>query len=515
MKQTYNELKEAFEAYQQGTLTSDKLKPIAAPYGIYEQRNGLFMLRIRVTGGVIACEALKRIADLLEQEGGYAHLTSRQDIQIHDVPAEKAPRFIAFCDNLGLPFKGGGGNTYRNIVASAYSGVSADSLFDVYPYSLALNQALQASDKALQLPRKLKIGVFASDAERLTAAVQDIGFLAAQQGGKEGFTVYVGGGMGRDSTIGLKLFEFLLAEEIIRVAMAGMELFHDHGDRANRNQARIRFLLRRLGDEVFTKLFLEYYEQAKMRYPQLLRSQSPTQPTPSITTPLAPAHAALKGIETWQAIAVSPTRFGEDQVSVRLFVPYGDLCANELRQVADLALHCGLDALTLLPSQDLLMTSVHRSWLPAIYQVLSQQLAGIDLRLTSYKGHILACVGATVCKIGMVDSSAVADAIAKELDRYLPADTPEKVNLLRIVADEVRISGCPNACSGHPVARLGIGCVNQKIEGEIRPHAQLFCDAGVTNGQPRLAAASGGVDPIEAIVAQVIDQLTSWAHLTK
>jgi len=265
MKQAYKELKEAFEAYQQGTLTSEKLKPIVAPFGIYEQRNGLFMLRIRVTGGVIACSALKGIADLLEREGGTVHLTSRQDIQLHDVPAEKAARLVEACDLLGLPFKGGGGNTYRNILASARSGIAEEGLFDVYPYALLLNQTLQASEKSFQLPRKLKIGVFTSEQERLSAAVQDLGFLATRRAGQDGFTVYAGGGMGRDSAIGITLFDFLPVTEVLRVAVACMELFHDHGDRTNRNQARIRYLLKRLGQADFKKLFSDYYAEVQKR----------------------------------------------------------------------------------------------------------------------------------------------------------------------------------------------------------------------------------------------------------
>jgi sulfite reductase beta subunit-like hemoprotein len=515
MKQEYKELKEAFEAYQQGTLTSDKLKPIAAPFGIYEQRNGLFMLRIRVTGGVIACTALKGIADLLEREGGTVHLTSRQDIQLHDVPAEKAARLVEACDLLGLPFKGGGGNTYRNILASARSGIAQEGLFDVYPYALLLNQTLQSSEKSFRLPRKLKVGVFASEQERLSAAVQDLGFLAARRDGQEGFTVYAGGGMGRDSAVGMTLFDFLPLTEVLRVAVACMELFHDHGDRANRNQARIRYLLKRLGQEDFKKLFFEYYAEVQKRLPPL------TLPAPIVRVPASKnfsfSNDAMDSAsyETWKAIAIQPTRFGDDQVSVRLFVPYGNLKATELRVLADLAIQCGSEQVNLLTTQDLLIPIVHRSCLPQIFDVLKHELAGIDLLFNSYKGHLVTCVGATVCKIGMVDSSAVADAIAQALDRYLPANTPEKVNLLRLVANEVRISGCPNACSGHPMARLGIGCINQKVEGEIRPYAQLLTDAGVTNGQPHLSVPTGDLSTIEALVPNVVDLLKSWASLTK
>lgn len=512
MKQQYEALKEAFDAYVKGALTSEKLKPVTAPFGIYEQRNGLFMLRIRVTGGEVRCDRLKGLAELLEKEAGTIHLTSRQDIQVHDVPAEKAPAFVQACDALGLPFKGGGGNTYRNILASARSGVSEESPFDVYPYAFALNQAMQECEKAFTLPRKMKIGVFACAQEQLLAAVQDLGFLAARHDGQDGFSVYVGGGMGRDSAIGLRLFDFLPVGDVIRVAVACTELFHDHGDRANRNQARLRFLLKRIGQEAFTRLFFDYYEQVKTRIsPLLLQEQEPLLPRAG-RGPDLPSVEAQNDFALWRSIAVLPTRFGDDQVSVRLFVPYGNLRARHLRVLAGLALRCGSEVVRLLTSQDILLPRVHRSWLPAIFQCLRQELQDIDLTFQSYKGHLVTCVGATVCKIGMVDAPTVGDAITRELDRYLPADTPAKRNLLRIVADEVRISGCPNACSGHPLARLGIGCILQKEGSEIRPYAHVLVDAGVTQGAPHLATDETGERySIEVLVPKVVNRLKARA----
>ena len=514
MKQQYEELKQAFDDYAKGALTSEKLKPVTAPFGIYEQRNGKFMLRIRVTGGEIRCDRLKGLTDLLDKETGTIHLTSRQDIQVHDVPPEKAAAFVQACDELGLPFKGGGGNTYRNILASAHSGVSEDSSFDVYPYAFALNQTLQACEKAFKLPRKLKIGVFAGEQERLLAAVQDLGFLAARRDGQDGFVVYAGGGMGRDSAVGFKLFDFLPAGDVIRVAVACTELFHDHGDRANRNQARLRFLLKRIGQEAFTRLFFEYYEQVKAKTPPLLFQDQELLPPPAERAPDLPSVEAQDDFVLWRSIAVKPTRFGDDYVSVRLFVPYGNLSAGHLRQLADVSIRSGAKVVRLLTSQDLLIPVIHRSWLPAMYHFLRNELSDIDLTFQSYTGHLVTCVGATVCKIGMVDSPAVGDAITRELDRYLPADTPEKRNLLRIVSDEVRISGCPNACSGHPVARLGIGCILQKEGGEICPYGHVLVDAGVTHGAPHLATDETGERySLEVLVPKVVGMLRARAGL--
>jgi len=171
MNDDYLPLQDAFDRYMSGGLTDEALKPITAPFGIYQQRNEAFMVRVRITGGEIPCEKLARLADVLERTSGYAHLTSRQDIQLHDLPSERVMETVIASDAIGLPFKGGGGNTYRNTLVGADSGLSLETVFDVYPYATAVNRALQTCEKAYSLPRRLKIGFFASDRDLLGAVL--------------------------------------------------------------------------------------------------------------------------------------------------------------------------------------------------------------------------------------------------------------------------------------------------------------------------------------------------------
>ena len=144
---------------------------------------------------------------------------------------------------------------------------------------------------------------------------------------------------------------------------------------------------------------------------------------------------------------------------------------------------------------------------------LRGELGDLDLTFASYKGHLVTCVGSTVCKIGMVDSPAVAERLAVALDRHLPPDTHEKRALLRLVTDELRISGCPNACASHHTARLGIGCLNQKVEGEVQPFARLFTGAGVRDGVPRFSkeAEPARLIPVAELAETVIAELLKIA----
>ena len=515
MKDEYRELKEAFEGFVAGAVSAEALKPLAAPSGIYKQRNGLFMVRVRVNGGEIACMQLTGLADLLVKTGGYAHLTSRQDLQLHDLPAERVWEAVVASDRLGMPFKGGGGNTYRNTVVGADSGLSPDTVFDVYPYAHALNRALRRFEKAYALPRKFKVAFFASDRDLLRAAIHDLGFVARCVDGRRGFRVYAGGGLGRESATGVCLVDFLPAELVAHVAFALISLFYDHGDRENRHQARLRFLVKRLGVEAFMRLFWQYY--VAIDPPKL----SPLDTETSLPAEFAEARRRVDATRIegdaafarWKAIAVLPTRFGDAVKSIRLYVPYGHLNAAQLRRVAQLAEWSGSLFVRLLVTQDVLIPFVPETLLPGAYMRINEELGDIDLTFRSYKGHIVTCVGASVCKIGMVDAPAVGDMLAAKLDRYLPADTAQKLELLRLVADEVRISGCPNSCSGHPAARIGIGCINQKVDGLVQPFGRLLVGAGVADGVPQLSKEEDGgkLYPLEALIDAAVEKIRAVA----
>ncbi|MEI7899242.1 MAG: nitrite/sulfite reductase [bacterium] len=512
MKKKYSVLKEVFDGFLAGAVTPEVLKPVAAPFGIYQQRNGHFMLRVRVSGGEVTCEKLAGIADILDATGGHVHLTTRQDIQLHNVSAAQVLDAVVASDRLGLPFKGGGGNTYRNILVGSDSGLAADAVFDVYPYARALNRAMQKCEKAFALPRKFKIGIFASERDRLRAAVQDLGFIARQRDGQAGFSVFVAGGLGRESSVGFELVAFLPASQIVRATLALIAFYYDHGERANRHQARLRFLLKRLGAEAFQRLYLEYFAQTAasvvaIQAGDLLGALAQGLKRGRVVTP-------VEGFAWWEQIAVLPTRFGDTVKSVRLFVPYGNLDAEQLRKIAALAKDYGSPAVRLLVTQDILIPLVHGSALAGLYKRLRQELAGIDLTFGSYKGHLVTCVGASVCKIGIADSPAAGDAIAALLDRYLPPNTPEKLTLLKEVADNLRISGCLNACAGHPAAKIGIEC-SRRREGEVlKTVGVVFAGAGLgEHGEARLAERLPDEPvPLEQLGQKVMELVSQGAH---
>lgn len=497
----YLQLKTKIDEYLTGSITADQLKPFAAPFGIYEQRNGLFMVRIRISGGHISLQNLRDVAAIMEQNRiGSAHLSTRQDIQLHDVPAENIFSTMESCDLSGFPFKGGGGNTYRNILASADSGFGRDSVFDVMPYVDNLNSFLRKYEKAFGLPRKLKAGFFSNKSEILNAAVQDLGFAAKICGGRKGFKVYGGGGMGRESSLGVVLFDFLPDSEVLRCAAAMTDLFYDHGDRINRNQARIRYILKRLGEDEFKRLFNEYYAQTPVYASTLTAGVNYAHLAEKVKRAAAQP-ATESGYDSWKKYAVLTTNLGPDISSVRLYVPYGNLTAAQLVKLAGLGEKLNSVFFRLLPSQDILIPLAHASSLAEIYHSLLKDFSEIDLTLKSFKGHIVSCVGAGVCKIGILKSPEIADAVGAEMDKLLPVDSTEKVEILRTLTDQVRISGCPNSCAGHPAAKIGLQGQKKRI-GETAENVCLFF-AGLSTDENALRLSAPATENEYVKVADI------------
>ena len=473
-EECHAELKQAMPQYLAGGMSAGDLKHASAPLGIYQQRNDQFMVRVRITGGHLPVRDARTLGTIMVENGvGYAHVTTRQDIQLQDVPAERVLDVLAACSANGLPFRGGGGNTLRNTVVSAASGIAADGLFDVLPCAKSLNDIMFAWDQAFALPRKLKIGFFAAPAEELRAATQDLGFLARIVDGQMGFRVYGGGGMGRDSATGVLLFDFLPVGQVPRCALAMTELFSEHGDRANRNQARIRFIVQRLGADGFRQLFQEYYARQDLAVADFPAWRLDVAGEAAALPSLPPAPEAA-GCAAWMARAASPTRFGKDVASVRVFLPGGNLSAEQLVSLAGISEQCGCSFLRLAATQDVLLPLVRRDSLPGVHARLREAFPKTDVLLESFVGHVVTCIGATVCKIGVLDPSPVGAAVASRLDRLF-AETPGLDPALRVRAlDGIRISGCPNTCSAHAAARIGMQGQKAKIDGVLQPVYKVF-----------------------------------------
>ena len=453
--QTYHEpLVKAWTDYVAGRIDAKTLKSHSAGFGIYQQRDGRTMMRIRRVGGFVTTRDLHVICEILKAHpGAYAHLTTRRDVQLHGIPAEAVTATLETCERRGFPFRGGGGDTFRNVLTSVYSGLHPDSVFDVTPYAQALSEEFATFDRAYALPRKLKIAFADRPADAALALTNDLGFIAKIVDGERVFETYLGGGIGFKPRLGFKLFDALPAPDCVRAARALTALFDEHGCRTNRAHARIRFLRDDLGDAGFADLFKTYFD----REPPVTNFRIDAQYPPAAVR--IPFPASFPDVQTaapddWRALAVTPLAHG--LAAVRLFVPFGNFTVQELWRLLVLLEYHSVGRLEILPSLDLGIV-VAACQLDGVYAVLDAfSTNNRDYCARSFVGNIRTCVGCTVCTSGVTDAPAIGRAVADYFDaRYAVRDTPEKIAVARALLNDVRISGCPNSCTCQQLAAFG------------------------------------------------------------
>ncbi len=485
MQNFHKNLVAAWTDYVAGSIDAQTLKGHSAGFGIYQQRDDKTMMRIRRIGGHLTLDDLQNIANILRShKGDFAHLTTRQDVQLHGIPAAEVTATLEDCENTGFRFRGGGGDTFRNTLVSSYSGLHEDSVFDVVPYAKALSDAFYEFDLAYGLPRKLKIGFADRPADAVIAQSNDLGFLAKIVDGKHVFETYLGGGIGFKPQLGIKLFDALPAEDCIRVAMALTALFNDKGCRTNRAHARIRFMREDFGDDGLVKLFHEYLAQIPANAPKA-NCVSPS----SINIPNFPDNAPpAEGFETWKSLAVTP--LANNLAAVRLFVPFGNFTADELDAFVKAMKPFGTMRFEVLPSLDLGLV-VPSSQLAGVYNILVTLEK--DLTAKSFVGNIRTCIGCKVCKSGVTDAPEIGRKVAEYFDaKYRPLDSDEKIAVAKALLNDVRISGCPNSCTNHPLAKFGFA--GRKLNGN---DAETSFTSGSTN-PPQLGAVDSSVTPVAA-----------------
>lgn len=473
LKEALDDLRRRADALAAGRLSDAQFKAYRVPMGVYEQREkGTFMLRCCFPGGVIPPRQMRTLAAVSRKYGnGVLHATTRQSMQIHGVPGK------SICDALeelyegGVSTKGTGGNTVRNITACPLAGVCPDEVFDVTPHALRLAERLLSDKLSFELPRKYKIALSGCGKDCAGAVVNDVGFIAKRRGEKPGFAVYAGGGMGSHSSTGRLLEEFVPVEEAPAVAESMKRVFDRQGNRRNRHQARLRFLVKKLG-----------FERVRALYAQERRSL-PADPSPPPESPAGPSRAIPppaatrpEGMDRWQRWHVTAQK-QESYFVARIPLLLGDIEAAKLDELADLVAAHGEGALRMTHSQNAQLRWVHAGELGRVYSELTRLgLTGLPPALAD----LTVCAGAATCQEGVCRSRGLAKAIVRELEAR--GFAPERLGSLRF-----NINGCPHACGRHPVAELGLFGGVRRVAGRLVPHYTVQLGGNLAEGTARLA----------------------------
>jgi len=444
------------------------------PMGVYEQRTaGEFMVRIRIGAGLVLPFQLERIAQLSKKYGNaILHVTTRQDIQIHEVNIEDTPDVLEALLEVGLSSRGGGGNTVRNVTACPEAGVCQKEEFDVAPFAIATAEYLLQDRGSFNLPRKYKIVFSGCSQDCALACVADLGFFAHKKDGGKGFAVYAAGGLGSNPAVAVKIEDFIKADEVFEAAEAIKRLFDKHGDRTNKHKARLRYVLARLGDDEFTKLYQKERDTIKA---DGLPFETPNTRDVSADYPAA-----------------------EGSTTVRIWLKNGDIPADDLVKVGQIAAQYGQGLVRTTQLQDLLITGVPAEDVDKVNSELKN--LSIDV-FNDGSPKVVTCTGAATCKLGLCLSRGLSDAISNKLSWIGLSETV------------IRISGCPNSCGHHSIADIGFQGKAKRVNGKLMPCYDVLVGAKTVEGNAHLAQRIGTV-PAKRIPDLLAETLSGKAIKT-
>lgn len=487
-----------------GSITPEEFRPMRLSYGLYYQLDHTsYMQRIKIPGGLLTVaqmECLNAIAD--DYGRGVAHLTTRQDIQIHWVPLGDVGTMYSRLHEVGITTRGACSDSVRNVTACPHSGLLATEPFDVAPYAQLVNDYFLFNPLNLTLPRKFKISLSNCDRDCAQGPINDIGLYAhvRDEGGKrvQGFAIAVAGGLGSQPYLATRLRDFVPADNVLIVAEAILRIQHRLGERKNRSRARMKYLMRKLGAEGFSKLLDEEVARVEAKRGDELRRETQEYiagyALPAPRHPASPLASGDAAYAAWTATNVVAQRT-DGHFLVTITVPVGDYTTAQGRAIAALAEQYGDGTLRLSNEQNFLLPSISGRDVPAVYRRLVE--IGLSEPGANHITDVVSCPGADYCSLAVTRSMGMAERIRHHL-------AESGISASAIGELHVKISGCPNSCGQHHVGDIGLtGMMIKGKDGIERPHYSILLGGHVGEHDYAVGKRLGGRFP-EAVAPRAI-----------
>lgn len=438
------------DQFKAGEIQAGQLKSNRVPMGIYEQRkNQHYMLRLRCAGGLVTPEQLAKIAFVGHQlSTSHLHVTTRQEIQIHNVDIEDAIPALKKLEKVGISSAGGGGNTVRNMMVDDRSGLTADEEFDVYPYVEELTSRLIAEKDSFTMPRKYKVAIDTSVATANYSYIADLGLQARIKDGQRGFRVLIAGSAASNAHTGWEVFDFLPEKDLYRAAKALKNWFHKYGNRRNRHKARMRYVFYKYGTEEAKRLYLEEFEELKKD--GSIDFEAPALPLEH-HKPNFPPLKAPTDFETWKR------RYAHKQTNAEglkenlwyAYIPlrHGNNSTDFFAEVAEYLGNYGNDVIRFTKKEQIQVRNIPEEYLTNIYAFF-KKLGVYQIDYPVVVTNLTCCTGADTCRLGICLPKGAIDGIAKQL-------LNSNLNLDAIPDFELRMNGCTNICALATWGNLG------------------------------------------------------------
>ena len=450
-KEDIREFREVTDRFYAKEVSMKEYKGFSGGFGSYAQKGGTAsMLRLRIPGGRLTKEKLRFVVESIAEYGvEKAHVTTCQTIQFHNLSADAVCGIMEKALDAGIITRGGGGDYPRNVMVSPLSGVEEGEYFDVLPYAEAVSDYLLGFIKTVKMPRKLKVCFSNSPANETHATFRDLGFVARRDGT---FDVYSAGGLGNHPRMGVKVAEQVPASEVLYYVKAMVETFVAYGNYENRAKARTRYMQESLGEDGYKKAYLGKLESVKGTEDLSLHVREYPVDKQGNGTSVSDRRVIMQKQEGLYTVVYHPIG-GLPQVSwfLKIYETVKDMEAVELR---------------LAPDETIYIINLNGDEAKKV-------LAATDDGAKNLFETSVACIGASVCQVGLRDSQGLLAQIIDEVRKYDFADG---------VLPRIHISGCTSSCGTHQIGTLGfhggVKRVNDVVEPAFTLHVNGYDQAG-------------------------------------
>jgi sulfite reductase (NADPH) hemoprotein beta-component len=463
VKQRAAQYRDQLERNLAGTLGDEEFRPLRLQNGWYVQRHAP-MLRVAVPYGELSSKQIRALARIAREfDRGYAHLTTRQNVQFNWIPLNRSADVMDVLADVGMHGIQTSGNCIRNTTSDCFAGVAPDEDVDPRPYCELLRQWSTLHPEFAFLPRKFKIAVSGAKEDRAAIAWHDIGLqLLKNEAGEIGFKVLVGGGMGRTPVIGTVIREFLPWHQILVFIEAIVRVYNRHGRRDNMYKARIKILVKAEGPQFIKDVEAEFLEimnhdvdgeahlipqseldrvSASFVLPEGVVATESTFMVPD-DAPVAYKRWLERNVHGhklsgYRAVTLSLKRLGQAP---------GDATDVQMDLAADLADRFSHGELRVSHDQNLVLPWVREADLFALWEAArAASYAAPNIGLLT---DMINCPGGDFCALANARSIPIAAAIAERFD-----DLDELYDIGDI---DLHMSGCINSCGHHHSAHIGI-----------------------------------------------------------
>ncbi len=469
------ELAERTAAFRSGKEDSERFRHFRLTRGVYGQRqHDVQMFRTKIPFGKLTADQLSVLGDLADKySNGKLHLTTRQNVQLHYVLLENAPKVWVGLAQAGMTGREACGNTVRNITASAKAGIDPDEPFDVSPYVQAMFEYFLRNPICQDMGRKIKTAFSSSEKDSAFTYIHDFGFIPKVKivDGKpvRGFKVLVAGGLGAQAIPAHVAHEFLEEDLLIPFKEAALRVFDRYGEREKRMKARMKFLVQKLGLETFLELVENERKALKHQRYSIDRTLVQVAALPAEKSLPEIILPDLEKYFNWLKTNV----FEQKQkgfFAVQLKVRLGNLTSDDARKLAALVKKFAADDIRITMNQGLLLRFVRENALPHLFDGLDELGFG-DPGFDS-TADVTACPGTDTCALGVTNSTG----IAQQLENVVREEYP---HLLEETNLKIKISGCMNSCGQHMASNIGFHGSSLKRDNQVVPALQVVLGGGV------------------------------------